>query len=692
MAKESIVGLLAKELGYKDPKELKQRIGSGSTLKARLESGGGIGESLAETAKSKIEDIKETFSSKGLKRFGKKMAMRAFSDDDLFSAYMRGRFAKKVENVDSMKDVIGDKKNLEDIKQESVGSDNVLLEILTKNSMTLPVIARDMNVMRQNIQELVKVMGGEKKLGADMYFKTADEYEKSLESERGKRTGKSGTKTQKVQELAKEKGESVSNFLSFFNQQKLVTTLAPIAKGLASVLLSPAFLASIGLGGLAFLFYKMFSSKGAFSDETSETAKGLKQAEKVGGLAGVKDAEEKRKKLNAEDRAYLEVTELERYTENGVVNDAMLKDIAKKSPEHAAAVKKYRIQKNVPEEITPPKPTKSDFQKTDKDTTPVVAPTKSDFQKTDKDTTPVAEPMTLPASKLRPTPTSSTTGTEIIPSNVVRSSSGEPVRTGTGGFVTSGEPTESTSPTKVESASIPSASGLPIDYKSYVEKIGEKESGGNYKAVNTLGYLGKYQFGAMALQDMGLVKKGTSLKGLDDPENWNIEGGKQAFLNNSQLQEDTMLHYTKQNFKTLNRIGVINKDSSPQEIAGYLAASHLLGPGGAKELSKGKVGADAYGTSSATYFKVGSATQGGQGSGIGTSVALAPSIPTSGSTVSSASSSVAEGQRQAMIPSSGSSTVIDNSSKTVVTSSSKGGKSASAYDTDLIRTLIGAAA
>jgi hypothetical protein len=231
---------------------------------------------------------------------------------------------------------------------------------------------------------------------------------------------------------------------------------------------------------------------------------------------------------------------------------------------------------------------------------------------------------------------------------------------------------------------------LPIDYNSYVQKIGEKESGGNYEAVNTLGYLGKYQFGAMALQDMGLVKKGTSLKGLNNPSNWNIEGGKQAFLSNAQLQEDTMLRYTKQNFKTLNRIGVINKDSSPQEVAGYLAASHLLGPGGARELSKGNVGADAYGTSSATYFKVGSATQGG-GSGVGSGggTALATS-PSSGSQVSTASSSVSDGQREMMTSAPSGTTVIDNSTKTTMASSGSLGKtSTSTYDDDLIRTLVG---
>jgi hypothetical protein len=268
-----------------------------------------------------------------------------------------------------------------------------------------------------------------------------------------------------------------------------------------------------------------------------------------------------------------------------------------------------------------------------------------------------------------------------MPENTVTSGSGSPIMTGSGLPLTSGE----SSPSKV-SGSIPSGSGIPIDYQSYAQKIGEKESRGKYDAVNTLGYLGKYQFGALALQDMKLVKKGTSLKGLDDPANWNIEGGKKAFLNNPQLQEDTMVKYTKQNFATLNRIGVINNKSSQQEIAGYLAASHLLGPGGAQELAQGKVGSDAYGTSSATYFKVGSATQ-GIGSGGTSAVASAPAAaPTSGVTIASASTAAADA-RQAT--GGGGSVAIDNSQRTTVASAPATGRPASAYDKDIVDALVG---
>ena len=59
-------------------------------------------------------------------------------------------------------------------------------------------------------------------------------------------------------------------------------------------------------------------------------------------------------------------------------------------------------------------------------------------------------------------------------------------------------PSKSTSPTKQTTATIGDAPGLPIDYKSYAAKIGEKESGGKYDTVHSIGSVGKYQVGAMA--------------------------------------------------------------------------------------------------------------------------------------------------------------------------------------------------
>jgi hypothetical protein len=151
--------------------------------------------------------------------------------------------------------------------------------------------------------------------------------------------------------------------------------------------------------------------------------------------------------------------------------------------------------------------------------------------------------------------------------------------------------------------------GLSADQSERLrEAILQRESSGNYQAVNQLGFIGGYQFGAPALEDLGYIKKGASKGGnsaLDNPNNWTIPGGKQAFLSNPTLQDQAFQKLANRNYDTLNRIGVINPGSSSTDVGGALATSHLLGPGGARDLSKGIVKQDANGTKATEYNALG---------------------------------------------------------------------------------------
>jgi hypothetical protein len=178
--------------------------------------------------------------------------------------------------------------------------------------------------------------------------------------------------------------------------------------------------------------------------------------------------------------------------------------------------------------------------------------------------------------------------------------------------------TSSSNPSSAGSASSTgkssSSSGTPYDFNAYAQKLGKRESGGNYGITNSIGFVGKYQFGAAALEDLGLVKPGTGKKGnkaLNDPANWNTPGGLQGFLNDAGAQEDAFKRYTDMHYRQLLKAGVITAQSTPGEVAGYLATAHLKGIGGAIDLKKGKVGTDAYGTSTSSYFSLGSGSQGG---------------------------------------------------------------------------------
>lgn len=151
-----------------------------------------------------------------------------------------------------------------------------------------------------------------------------------------------------------------------------------------------------------------------------------------------------------------------------------------------------------------------------------------------------------------------------------------------------------------------------INTSNYLSALGKRESSGRYEITGGAGgnYLGKYQMGALALQDAGLVKPGTSNRGLNDPSNWYLPGGKMAFLSSPSIQDKAVIDFTNKNHTELSRRGVINSSSSSSQIAGHLAASHLLGVN--DYVKTGGKGVDGFGTSGTEYQNLGSNSQGGK--------------------------------------------------------------------------------
>jgi len=155
------------------------------------------------------------------------------------------------------------------------------------------------------------------------------------------------------------------------------------------------------------------------------------------------------------------------------------------------------------------------------------------------------------------------------------------------------EPTEVLFP-KNETMTITSVPTLPFLGSSYIgfkEALAFKESRGDYFTINTLGYLGKYQFGIGTLQVMG-VYNATS------------------FLNDPILQEK-VFHTNIARNKWILRNDIdkfVGKRMAGIEIteSGILAAAHLAGPGNVRKYLR-SYGAydvkDAYGTNMYTYMK-----------------------------------------------------------------------------------------
>lgn len=141
--------------------------------------------------------------------------------------------------------------------------------------------------------------------------------------------------------------------------------------------------------------------------------------------------------------------------------------------------------------------------------------------------------------------------------------------------------------------------------------------GSGYTCVNSIGFLGKYQFGAKFLEDMGYIVRGSysriknNLKVVSDPLNWTGKDGmisKDAFLENSNIQEKCMDIMLKRNYSKICANDCLSDISPPEKIAGVLMAAHLKGAGlsGATGYIKlGKNSSDQNGTTCETYYRIG---------------------------------------------------------------------------------------
>ena len=150
--------------------------------------------------------------------------------------------------------------------------------------------------------------------------------------------------------------------------------------------------------------------------------------------------------------------------------------------------------------------------------------------------------------------------------------------------------------------------------QEFLNDLGARESGGDYKAFNRYGYAGKYQMGEMALIDCGYYKKPSKKYNND----WSgIFIGKdgvnsiQDFLNNPTAQENAQLIFKKQQWNYIKAVGadkylVQNINGYIITASGLLAGAHLKGVGSVIDYLKsgGKnVGKDAFGTSVENYIK-----------------------------------------------------------------------------------------
>jgi len=132
---------------------------------------------------------------------------------------------------------------------------------------------------------------------------------------------------------------------------------------------------------------------------------------------------------------------------------------------------------------------------------------------------------------------------------------------------------------------------LGKSFEGFKEALAFKESRGDYFTVNTLGYLGKYQFGSETLKVIGIYNPNQFL--------YNPELQEKAFIANAERNKWVLRKDIKR-FEGKLIAGVKVTES------GILAAAHLAGPGSVKKFLRSYGGnnfADAYGSTVKHYMK-----------------------------------------------------------------------------------------
>lgn len=131
------------------------------------------------------------------------------------------------------------------------------LTIIAKNTMNSNSMARDINVMRQNIMKLVTLQGGKASRGADMFFKDKDARESAYESQFKSLTKQISPLSTKT-EAKKEENPITSFFKTLFSPLSLaIAGLIAVLTGGINAILSPITLLKSALSGLTEMIFKL---------------------------------------------------------------------------------------------------------------------------------------------------------------------------------------------------------------------------------------------------------------------------------------------------------------------------------------------------------------------------------------------------------------------------------------------------
>jgi hypothetical protein len=345
-------------MNYQEAKKIREKSYI-SYLTEKLSEGQGVGSAikatLSDKSKARSKGFSEKFDPLNIAKFmtgGSKFApallgsMLGRTQQDI--QYFAG--TKKAKEVGGTATKIG-----------QLDSDNNVMDILSK-IYTLLKTTNDNDTQRRakegNFKEeqelererrhkaLIEAITGKKQTSTATPTATkADNDSGLLSTILGIVTGLIGDAIKGVMSVISGITSFISMIASAFGGGGLAS-IGKILFGLGRFLLfNPVGLAILAGVGIGYAIWKIIKSEP--SEEAKAGAAGIAQAEKVGGLAGVKNEMDRRKKLPEYDRTMAEIKDYQfSYNESEPLNNVQLKGFADRGPGALEAVEDYKMERD----------------------------------------------------------------------------------------------------------------------------------------------------------------------------------------------------------------------------------------------------------------------------------------------------------------------------------------------------------
>lgn len=209
------------------------------------------------------------------------------------------------------------------------------------------ILSKMLGFMQSINEEEKKRRDDAKQFEEENALERARRHKELIEAITGKPYKSSSSETTATKIPEAPKNNFLDDLLDAFGLGRGVFSILKTIGKVAMFFTGPVGLAILGAATLGTLFYKMFTSEGAFEDKDSDLSKGLEQAKSVGGLAGVAEERAKRKAMPEYDRTMAEIKDFETYQNEGEkLNNKQLEGFGKRGPGALEAVEDYKAARD----------------------------------------------------------------------------------------------------------------------------------------------------------------------------------------------------------------------------------------------------------------------------------------------------------------------------------------------------------